>query len=347
LRFNRIKTAVGIVWLVILLSGAAMVMIPDHPISVINVEHASVAGSTPPLMTSASIIDSGAYSTRPWLTEKHAYSSTGVPSSGILVEIQNAVLSNVLNGAASLDCNDQSDSPPLPPGKWCDSVADANDGSGTVHVEIDQVYKYLGITPADWALNGTAVDIIGYSFYDGEGGGSPTSPVPGGWEIHPVTRWSLSGLSRGRFVLSVSAGSGGSTGPGPGSYSMASGSIATVTAFPSLGYNFSGFTVDGHVSTLNPVNVTMNSNHVLNASFVRSSSPPHSPQNPNPPSGSQPPPQLPNNQGNCPQCHQTSRTPPTLWFVGISGATATITVVGGSYLARRRDRRDKAPNSRI
>jgi hypothetical protein len=245
-----------------------------------------------------------------------------------------------------LDCNDPSDSPPLPPGRWCDSVADASDGSGTVHVEIDQVYKYLGIAPGDWPLNGTAVDVIGYSFYDGEGGGSTTSPIPGGWEIHPVTAWSLSGSSSDMFVLTVSARSGGSTGPAPGSYRMDSGSIVTVTAFPSPGYNFSGFTVDGRVSTLNPVNVTMNSNHMLNASFVPSSSPPPSSQNPNPPSGSSPPPQLPNSQGNCPRCHQTSRTP-TLWFVGMSGLSGAITVVGGSYLARRRDRRDKTHNSRI
>jgi Divergent InlB B-repeat domain len=333
-------------------------MIPDHSGSVVKVGHASATGSTP-LLTSARIIDTGAYSTRPWLTEKHVFSSTGVPSSGTLVEIRNAVLSNVLNGPASLDCNDLSDTPPLPSGRWCDSVADANDGSGSVHLEIDQVYKYLGIAPADWPRNGTVVDIIGYSFYDGEGGGSPTSPVPGGWEIHPVTAWMFSGSSSSTFVLTVSAGSGGSTGPGPGSYTVAPGSIVMVTAFPSLGYNFSGFSVDGRVSTLNPVNLTMNSDHVLSASFVPSSSPAPPPQNPNPPIGSPPNPLQPNTpggsspssgspggQGICGRCPQASRTS-SLWYAGVSGLSAIITVVSGSYLVRRWDRRDKTPISRF
>lgn len=344
---NAVRIAAGTLVLVFLLLGSPIVVIPDHSGFLVKVGSASAAGSTLPILTSASVIDGGAFSTRPWLTEKHIYNSTGVPSSGSLVEIRNAVLSNVLNGVASLDCNDPSDTPALPSGIWCDSVADANDGSGTVHIEIDQVYKYLGIAPIDWPRNGTAVDIIGYSFYDGEGGGSPSSPVPGGWEIHPVTAWTLSGTPRSTFVLTISSEPGGSTGPGPGSYPMAAGSIVTVTAFPSLGYNFSGFTVDGRVSTLNPLNVTMNSNHVLNASFVPSNSPPPASQNPNPPSSSPPPPKLPNTQGSCSQCYQTSRTQPALWFVGAAGLSGTITIVGGSYLARRRDRRDKTPISRI
>ncbi len=223
----------------------------------------TTGGGSQPVQTTAAVINSGIYPTRDWLTQKHTYSSTGVPSSGTLVEIKNAVLSSVANGASSGDCNDSRDTPPAPSGTWCDSTADASDGTGTVHVEIDQVYKYLGIAPADWPSNGATVDIIGYTFMDGEGGGTS-------WEIHPVTAWSLSGSSSGMFTLTVSAGSGGSTSPAPGSYSEASGSVVTVTAVPSSGYTFNGFTLDGVVSASNPILVTMNANHAVSASFSQS-----------------------------------------------------------------------------
>src|SRR5881296_4267195 len=66
----------------------------------------TTGGGTQPVQTTAAVINSGVYPTRDWLTQKHTYSSTGVPSSGTLIEINNAVLSSVANGAASGDCND-------------------------------------------------------------------------------------------------------------------------------------------------------------------------------------------------------------------------------------------------
>ncbi len=252
-----------------LLLGAASLMIPGNAAPTgkgFGITNASSVGASgaQPLPTTAAVINSGVYTTRPWLTQKHVYSSTGDPSNGTLVEVQSAVLSNVANGAASQDCSDPGDSPPAPPGTWCDSVADVSDGTGTVHVEIDQVYKYLGIAPADWPIAGASLNIIGYTFMDGEGGTS--------WEIHPVTAWSLSNSST--FTLAVSAGSGGTMSPAPGSYAEPAGSIVSVTANPSSGFTFYGFTLDGVVSTANPISVPMNSNHILNASF---SSSPYSP----------------------------------------------------------------------
>src|SRR5439155_1672261 len=66
----------------------------------------TVSSPPQPILTTISAINSGTYSTRDWVTQKHMYSSSGVPSAGTLVEIKNAVLSNVANGAASGDCND-------------------------------------------------------------------------------------------------------------------------------------------------------------------------------------------------------------------------------------------------
>ena len=274
-----------------------------------------------PLLTTAAVIDSGAYSTRHWITQKHVYTSTGVPSNGTLVEIQNAILSNVANGAASGDCNDSSDTPPPSTGTWCDSTADINDGTGMVHVEIDQVYKYLGIAPPDWPANGVPVNVSGYTFYDGEGGGTPTSPSPGGWEIHPVTAWSYTGNPPSSFTLSVKAGFGGTTNPSAGSYSEASGSTITVIASPSPGYSFGNFTLDGTVSTANPITVTMNANHALSATFV--------------PTGSPPPSLQPSNQGICFSCLLSSRTLADVGLFAASGLVIIVTVLGIANLKAR------------
>jgi List-Bact-rpt repeat protein len=331
LRFNHVWSARGILSLILILGATSMILY-NHAVSSTQVAYAPImsellnvngqvvtagpysSASAQPLLTTAAVIDSGTYSTRQWTTQKHVYSSTGGPSNGTLVEIRNAVLSNVANGAASGDCNDSSDTPSPPAGTWCDSTADVNDGIGTVHVEVDQVYKYLGIAPPDWPANGVAVNISGYTFYDGEVGGTPTNPSPGGWEIHPVTSWSYAGTPPSTFILTVMTGSGGSTDPSAGSYSEASGSTVTVAASPSQGYSFSNFTLDGTVVGANPITVTMDANHALSASFDPRGSPPPSPQ--------------PNNQGICFLCLLSSPILANIWLVVESGLIAIVAVLG-------------------
>jgi hypothetical protein len=338
MRFIHVWSTPAILSLILIL-GATSMTFYDHSVSstgvayapttseLLNVNSQAVtagpysSASVQPLLTTAAIIDSGTYSTRPWLTQKHVYSAMGVPPNGTLVEIQNAVLSSVANGAASGDCNDSSDIPTLPAGTWCDSTADVNDGTGTVHVEIDQVYKYLGIAPPEWPANGVAVNVSGYTFYDGEGGGTPTNPSPGGWEIHPVTAWTYAGNPPSTFILTITSGSGGTTNPSAGSYYEASGSTVTVTASPSPGYSFSNFTLDGIVSTANPITVTMNSNHALSAFFVPGSSPPPLPQ--------------PSNQGICFACLLSSRTLANVGLVAATGLISIVAVLGIANLKAR------------
>jgi hypothetical protein len=60
---------------------------------------------------------------------------------------------------------------------------------------------------------------------------------------------------------------GGTTSPAPGSYTYDVGTNVTVTASPSAGYNFSSWLLDGVSYTVNPITVTMNANHTLNAAF--------------------------------------------------------------------------------
>ena len=69
-------------------------------------------------------------------------------------------------------------------------------------------------------------------------------------------------------TLSISAGSGGTTGPAPGSYLYDWDTDATITANPAVGYEFSGW--NGSLSgTENPATIVMDSDKSISASFSR------------------------------------------------------------------------------
>jgi hypothetical protein len=69
-------------------------------------------------------------------------------------------------------------------------------------------------------------------------------------------------------TLTISSGSGGSTNPLPGAYQYAEGTLASVTAIPESGYVLDYWLLDGqNVGGQNPITVTMNSDHNLQAVF--------------------------------------------------------------------------------
>jgi hypothetical protein len=71
------------------------------------------------------------------------------------------------------------------------------------------------------------------------------------------------------YTLTVSAGTGGTTNPAPGTYSYASGSSVNVTALPSVDYLFDHWVLDGSpYGSANPASVLMNGNHTLQAVFA-------------------------------------------------------------------------------
>ena len=71
-----------------------------------------------------------------------------------------------------------------------------------------------------------------------------------------------------QYSLSISAGSGGTTNPSPGTYWYDEGTNVQVTANPYAGYDFDYWLLDGGYYSSNPtVTVTMNSNHNLQAIF--------------------------------------------------------------------------------
>jgi hypothetical protein len=70
------------------------------------------------------------------------------------------------------------------------------------------------------------------------------------------------------FTLTISSGSGGSTTPSPSAYQYAAQTPVAVTANPDSGYVLDYWLLDGqNVGTQNPITVTMNSAHTLQANF--------------------------------------------------------------------------------
>ena len=71
----------------------------------------------------------------------------------------------------------------------------------------------------------------------------------------------------GEYILSISAGVGGTTDPTPKRYFYEPETIVTVTAAPIPSYGFDYWVLDGTIHHENPITVTMNSDHTLKAHF--------------------------------------------------------------------------------
>jgi len=68
-------------------------------------------------------------------------------------------------------------------------------------------------------------------------------------------------------TLTISAESGGTTDPTPGTYTYGCGESVTVTAIPDSNYDFEYWVLDGATFYNNPITVNMNSDHTLKAHF--------------------------------------------------------------------------------
>ncbi|MEM2971392.1 MAG: PQQ-binding-like beta-propeller repeat protein [Candidatus Bathyarchaeia archaeon] len=77
------------------------------------------------------------------------------------------------------------------------------------------------------------------------------------------------------YSLKISTSAGGTTDPQPGTYLYPSETIVSVTAVPYANYIFNHWEIDGVLhSSENPINITMNTNHTLQATFTYSPAPP-------------------------------------------------------------------------
>jgi hypothetical protein len=71
-----------------------------------------------------------------------------------------------------------------------------------------------------------------------------------------------------QFNLTITSTAGGTTDPAPGTYPYSSGATAVVSAYPSSGYNFDHWLLDGAVFSGTPIYIVMDDNHSLQAMFT-------------------------------------------------------------------------------
>jgi len=113
----------------------------------------------------------------------------------------------------------------------------------------------------------TATPESGYRF------GSWTGDVPTGHENdNPVTITmdsdkSIEANFIRQYILTIAAGTGGTTNPSPGSYIYDVGTQVSIRAIPNSGYRFTGWT-GAETGTTNPITVTMDSDKSITASFT-------------------------------------------------------------------------------
>ena len=100
--------------------------------------------------------------------------------------------------------------------------------------------------------------------------------------VNPTTKTLFVGTNGGgvfryrqssRFVLSLSATTGGTTSPAPGNHSYGANSRVAVTALPDSHFAFTGWTGSA-TGTVNPLTVLMDSDKSLTAGFIRIVYPP-------------------------------------------------------------------------
>jgi hypothetical protein len=75
----------------------------------------------------------------------------------------------------------------------------------------------------------------------------------------------VNGTPSTSYTLTIATGSGGTTNPTSGTYTVSAGNSMTVTATPNSGYHFTGWS---NGSTVNPITLTINSNTSVTASFA-------------------------------------------------------------------------------
>jgi hypothetical protein len=94
-----------------------------------------------------------------------------------------------------------------------------------------------------------------------------------GAQSHQITVQSqsatLTAIFQQQYSLTISAGSGGTTNPAPGTSWISAGQDVSISATPSQGYLFNGWILDGqNAGNSNPISITMNQPHTLIANFA-------------------------------------------------------------------------------
>jgi hypothetical protein len=142
------------------------------------------------------------------------------------------------------------------------------------------------VYPQGQSVSVQAIPDSGYSFdhwqLDGANVGSANP-----YAVTMNSNHTLSAVfSINNYTLTITASTGGSTNPVPGSYNYTYNTNAQVTAIPDANFILDHWELDGaNVGATNPYTVTMKSSHTLKAVFVSSLPPSENPYDLNGPDG--------------------------------------------------------------
>jgi len=138
----------------------------------------------------------------------------------------------------------------------------------------DLIYStYLG-GRGDENSEGLAVDSEGAAYVTGFTGSddfpalNPIQGSYGGGERDAIiAKLSFTSSTPTTYSLTITAGSGGTTDPLPGTYTHDEGTVVTIRAIPNSGYTFSGWSGDAS-GTTNPITIAMDSDKSITANFT-------------------------------------------------------------------------------
>ncbi|MBA7493300.1 hypothetical protein ES702_03858 [subsurface metagenome] len=96
------------------------------------------------------------------------------------------------------------------------------------------------------------------------------------WTIAEVRQWIDDNLAPivPKYTLSIGVSGSGSTDPPAGSYTVDEGTVITVTAYPTAGWQFDHWILNGARHDQNPINVTVTADSTLTAYFTEIPPPP-------------------------------------------------------------------------
>jgi len=113
-------------------------------------------------------------------------------------------------------------------------------------------------------VNATPNDNYIFDHWMLDGVSNTTNPI----SVQMNTDHSLQAFFTSLYTLTILATAGGTTNPTPGTYVNSSGTIINVTALPYNGFLFEYWGLDSVSNTTNPISITMNANHSLQAFFT-------------------------------------------------------------------------------
>ena len=130
-----------------------------------------------------------------------------------------------------------------------------NPQSGTYFYNAEEVATVTAIPQTDYLLDHWEIDNVNI-------GSNPTTSVT------MDSNHALHAVFRAKPALAITATTGGTTEPPPGTHIYAPGTVVTVTALPQADYIFDHWELDSiNIGSDNPTLITMDANHALHAVF--------------------------------------------------------------------------------